>query len=370
MYLLNKQRKRISHDWFLAGLILALAALQNGFFDSMVSIMGMDAISLLLSILIFFTFGVYFIRRKGYFPIEEIVLILFMTFLTVSGFIITKGSTIFLLNFRTLIYLVITFLFFKNIKMFDYEAIRLYRLAGLVNAVVCLIFYFQNVTISGFGFRDVSMNLYFSNFAILLCLFVNVKGENVILKWMTILFCMTAIFTSQQRTQIIPLFITFILYVLTNISLSNCKKIIRLIMIVVLIIIVYKIADNIGVLILVLNRLQMSNIMSQNDTLFVRFYDSNTAFSNMNAVNWLIGAFLTTNYRLEMLFPNLLFNYGVLGMLMLVFILFLKPLSLGCRYPNTYKRFFMLSFCIISVGGLYQASTDKTDNYLSQVYLV
>ena len=62
-------------DYLFAWLILVGAAIQNRFFDEIISVGGMDAVSLLLTIILFITFGRYMLRRKFKFPKDEFILV-------------------------------------------------------------------------------------------------------------------------------------------------------------------------------------------------------------------------------------------------------------------------------------------------------
>lgn len=274
-------------DYLFAWLILVGVAIQNRFFDEIISVGGMDAVSLLLTIILFITFGRYMLRRKFKFPKDEFILVAYTVCVCAFSVIAVGMTSSVLLCFRTMIYLVITFIFFKNIALNEEDIIHLFRIAGLFNALICLYFYVQNVGIYGAGFRDVSINLYFSLLSIILCLFVKLQGERTVGKYGIALVCMIAIFTSQQRTQIIPLAIILTLFIMTSVGF-DVKKIFNMACVCVLVVIVINIAKNIGMLDFVLKRLEIDSILNSNDTLGIRLTTSSNYFSNLSCVQWLI----------------------------------------------------------------------------------
>ena len=338
-------------DYLFAWLILVGAAIQNRFFDEIISVGGMDAVSLLLTIILFITFGRYMLRRKFKFPKDEFILVAYTVCVCAFSVIAVGMTSSVLLCFRTMIYLVITFIFFKNIALNEEDIIHLFRIAGLFNALICLYFYVQNVGIYGAGFRDVSINLYFSLLSIILCLFVKLQGERTVGKYGIALVCMIAIFTSQQRTQIIPLAIILTLFIMTSVGF-DVKKIFNMACVCVLVVIVINIAKNIGMLDFVLKRLEIDSILNSNDTLGIRLTTSSNYFSNLSCVQWLIGTGLAGKGELEMLFPNYIYKYGVIGTGIILSLTLLKMLKYGFQYENTYKRVLTIALLLMSIGGV------------------
>jgi hypothetical protein len=332
----------------IAALVLWGGAIQNSFFDNLFTLFGMDVFSLLLSVFLsagLITFTVININRQ---KISEMILLILFSFYTFLGFLVNGFDNTTLLMFRTSLYFFSTFIILRNCELTDYQVIWLFRSAGLLNSAICLYFYFQNVRIVGAGFRDVSINLYFSILAISLSLFVTIRNEKKIIKYVISFLCIVAVITSQQRTQIIPLAFIFVFYIIFNIrfSLVNLLKIGLLIL---LIYITYKIADDIGVMKYVINR--FINAVDRNSTLWIRTDAAQNTLSSMNIIQWLFGTGITGIVELEMILPNYLYKYGVLGSCLIISITLLPAIRKGLSESNSIRNFLLFSFFLISIGG-------------------
>ena len=346
---MRKENKKT--DYILAWLILVGASIQNRFFDEIISIAGMDAISLLLTLILFFAFGRYALNSHLKFKKTEFALTAYTLCIcafSVAGSGVTSSV---LLCFRTMIYFMIAFVFFKNAKLNEEDIIHIFKTAGFFNALICLFFYIQNVKIYGAGFRDVSINLYFSLFAIILCLFSKTSNEKKVAKLEIIFICTTAIITSQQRTQIIPLALVFVLYAFSSVGF-DLKKLFNLSLICAIFVVTINIAQNIGMLEFVKKRLEISSILNSDDTLGIRFSTSENYFSTLTFTQWLLGTGVTGKGELEMLLPNYIYKYGIAGTLLIFGLTLFKTISQGIKSENTYKRFFMIALFIMSIGGV------------------
>lgn len=349
----SRKMKRESKktDYILTWLILVGASIQNRFFDEIISVAGMDAVSLLLTLILFFSFGRYILNSHFKFNKTEFVLTAYMMCICVFGVVSSDVTSSVLLYFRTMIYFMFTFVFFKNVKLNEEDIIHVFKIAGFSNALICLFFYIQNVRIYGAGFRDVSINLYFSLFAIILCLFSKTSNEKKVAKLGIIFICTTAIITSQQRTQIIPLALVFALYVFASVGF-DLKKMFNLALICAIFVMIINIAQNIGMLEFVKKRLEISSILNSDDTLGIRFATSNNYFSTLTFAQWLLGTGLTGKGELEMLVPNYIYKYGILGTLLIFYLTLFKAICQGIKFENTYKRFFMIALFIMAIGGV------------------
>ena len=125
-------------------IILCLAAIQNRFFDELVSIGGMDAISLLLTAFLLLAFISQIVKSKFRFRRMDFILLFYFLIITVIGFVGGGLSSSTLLQFRTAFYFFATFYIFSSIAITSKSVINNYKLAGITNVLVCLYFYFKN----------------------------------------------------------------------------------------------------------------------------------------------------------------------------------------------------------------------------------
>lgn len=338
-------------DFIITFFILSLASIQNRFFDDMFTFAGMDALSFLLTLILFFSFFRMLFKKKFIFDIDELILILYF-FLVIILSILKYGFTSnVLVNLRTTIYFLFSFFIFKNIKINDFYIIKLFILSGFLNSLIYLFFYFQNIGTFGVGFRDVSINLYFSLFAVFLCLFCNIANEKKVLKLCIIFLCSITIIISQQRTQIIPLILIFIIYIFSNIKL-NLSNLFKLLIICLTIVITINVVKNIGIFDFLKKRFEINSIISSEDTLGFRIKTTYDYFSNYNFIKWIFGTGINGDDELEMLIPNYIYKYGLFGLFLIFYITLFTFIQNGIKFNNSYKRLFLISLFIMSIGGL------------------
>lgn len=336
---------------FFATMILCGAAIQNSFFDDIFSVGGMDAISLLLTFfLVIAFFWVIAITRGKMYRIEFLLLFYFFSIFTL-GFIRDGINGMSLILFRTSLYFLLTFIFFLRVRISQESIIKMYRLAGFLNASVCMIFYIINVQQYGAGFRDVSINLYFSLFAIILCLFVELPNEVKWQKYSEVLVCTLAIVTSQQRTQIIPLIIVLLLFGICSMERFT-KFIVRMLVLFVLVYVVYRISSAVGVYKLVVNRLQLGVITAGESTLWARFDAVSRYLGDFNVIEWLWGTGLTGETELEMLLPNYLYKYGIFGTMLIACTIVVPAILSGLYDKIGFKKMLLVNIAILAIGGL------------------
>ena len=335
----------------IVALILCLAAIQNRFFDTILNVAGMDFVSLILSICLAISFGIVIYINKMKFTKTDLIINLYFAFFCIIGFIITGINSQSLLLFRTSMYFFMTFYIFKNMNMKDEKIIKYYEIAGILNTVFCLYFYFINIKTYGSGFRDVSMNLYFSVFALLFFLFVNMNNRYKITKYFICFIILIAIITSQQRTQIIPLMVTAIFYIISN-DKFNLKSIFNILSIFLIVYLVIKLANNIGVFKLVVNRLSNGAITSEESTLWIRINTAKEYLNGMNIWNLLFGTGLFGKGELELFVPNYIYKYGILGSIFLAISIYMPAIKAGIKNKNNIKRFILISLLIMSIGGI------------------
>ena len=342
------QRERWDH--ITCYLILILAAIQNRFFDDLISIAGMDAVSLFLSLVLMVVFGwMCMNKRIIWYKKHFLVFTYFVVYIALNFLLKGLTSTSFLL-FRTSMYFISTFLIFSNLQI-DFKCmLSAYRCAAVFNSVVCLYFYLVNVNEHGAGFRDVSINLYFSLLGLMFFMFIQKSGEIKIIKYLTYALVFLAIVTSQQRSQIIPLAVILIMYIFTNMGF-NIRKLASLIAMVFIVAWGISYAQKLGMWEYVVNRFANGAITAKESTLIVRMETTSSYLGDMNILQWLFGVGFNANGELEMLVPNYLYKYGIWGSFYIVYCAYLPAISNGVK-EKTGCRFVLITLIICSIGGM------------------
>lgn len=347
MHTVNQRKSRV-----IAMTILVGDGIQNSYFDKIFNINGMDAISLFLTvaIVVFFLY-VFLCGDKWTVKCNEFILMLYFSLLTFIGFFkagINKNS---MLLFRTSMYFFFVYIIFLNLRMTTSELINSYRIAGTACALTCLFFYYRSLNTYGVEYRNVSFNLGICVFAIFLELFVEMDGDNLLRKIISVFICFFAVFTSQQRTQIIPTLCIGMLLFVSCLGFE-LNKIIKLISVIFMSVTVLVVSHRIGVLELIANRFKSSSMWGGGGTLFIRLNDTKNVFSSMSIIEWIFGSGLDGLVELEMLLPNLIYKYGILGLFLIVWNCFIPVLYSGYSHKGSHKRLFLIGFCILLTGGL------------------
>ncbi|MBI6102238.1 hypothetical protein H8J94_08255 [Clostridium perfringens] len=220
----------------------------------------------------------------------------------------------------------------------------------------------------GIGARDVSINLYISFFSMAIILFIDKKGLYSFKNDIIIILNFMAIVLSQQRTVIIPLIVLIVLFLLKNFRF-NFKKITTIIIISLLCLILLNYLKNIGILELIKNRFSVELFSGENSTLNIRNETMKLAFSQNNIVNFILGCPFGFKYSdLELLIPNYIIKYGVIGVV-IIFFYYVTIIINSYKKYYIYQKKILWIYIIMLIGGIISGFGGATGQMLNAFIL-
>lgn len=360
------------NDKRVCWVVCILAAIQNGFFDTIFRtniLGGMDGVSLLLSIVLVYYFTVGIIVNRIQTTKRMCIAGLLGVIWLVLGSFFTSSITEVFVSFRIYLYLFLGYYIFKNLNIDRNTFANAVSTSGLLGSLIYLGFYFANVGTSqaGYTFRDVSLNLYWAFLSVSFSLFEKEYLSSVIKRGLCIFICSFVIIISQQRSIIIPLAIIFVWYFISCLRFDT-RKIVSLIVILIAAYFGYKYIITLDNFWTVLQRRFSAELFTgEQSTLSYRFIAMTNQFRDMNIVSWIIGFGFGGSKELEMWIPNYLVRFGIVGTIM-VFIIFYRGYFCVAKVflsdNNGYYRKMAIILVVMSIGGFLTGYTFESGQLL------
>lgn len=355
-------------DKIILILLYCLLSIQNGFFDKIFNLFNMDLFSILLSFMLIGYFFILLYRKVIKIDTIFIIFIILILYKLIVAVIVKNPILNILIDFRTTVYFFTTYLIYKYSNVDEEYFIKIIKAGGLLNSLIFL--YFMNKIISEFGIgaRDVSINLYISFFSMAIILFIDKKGLYSFKNDIIMILNFIAIVLSQQRTVIIPLIVLIVLFLLENFRF-NLKKIITIIIISLLCLILLNYLKNIGILELIKNRFSVELFSGENSTLNIRNETMKLAFSQNNIINFILGCPFGFKYSdLELLIPNYIIKYGVIGVVT-IFFYFITIIINSYKKYYVYQKKILWIYIIMLIGGIISGFGGATGQMLNAFIL-
>ncbi|MGU9115900.1 hypothetical protein ACV3XZ_06830 [Clostridium perfringens] len=355
-------------DKIILILLYCLLSIQNGFFDEIFNLFNMDLFSILLSFMLIGYFFILLYRKVIKIDSIFIIFIILILYKLIVAVIVKNPISNILIDFRTTVYFFTTYLIYKYSNVDEEYFIKIIKTGGLLNSLIFL--YFMNKIISEFGIgaRDVSINLYISFFSMAIILFIDKKGLYSFKNDIIIILNFMAIVLSQQRTVIIPLIVLIVLFLLKNFRF-NFKKITTIIIISLLCLILLNYLKNIGILELIKNRFSVELFSGENSTLNIRNETMKLAFSQNNIVNFILGCPFGFKYSdLELLIPNYIIKYGVIGVV-IIFFYYVTIIINSYKKYYIYQKKILWIYIIMLIGGIISGFGGATGQMLNAFIL-
>lgn len=360
------------NDKRVCWVVCILAAIQNGFFDTIFRtniLGGMDDVSLLLSLVLvyYFTVGII-VNRIQTTKRMCIAGLLGVLWLGLGSFFTSSITEVFV-SFRIYLYLFLGYFIFENLNIDRSTFANAVSTSGLLGALIYLGFYFANVGTSqaGYTFRDVSLNLYWAFLSVSFSLFEKEYISSIIKRGLCICICSFVIIISQQRSIIIPLAIIFVWYFISCLRFDT-KKIVSLIIILVAAYFGYKYIITLDNFWTVLQRRFSAELFTgEQSTLSYRFVAMTNQFRDMNIVSWIIGFGFGGSKELEMWIPNYLVRFGIVGTIMVFSIFYRGYFYLAKVFlsdNNGYYRKMAIILVVMSIGGFLTGYTFESGQLL------
>lgn len=360
------------NDKRVCWVVCILAAIQNGFFDTIFRtniLGGMDGISLLLSLVLVYYFTVGILENRILTTKRMCIAGLLGVIWLILGALFTSSITEVFVSFRIYLYLFLGYFIFEKLNIDRNTFVNAVSTSGLLGSLIYLGFYFANAGTSqaGYTFRDVSLNLYWAFLAVSFSLFEKEYISSIIKRGLCICICSFVIIISQQRSIIIPLAIIYVWYFISCLQF-DIKKIVSLIVIVIAAYFGYKYIITLGNFWTVLQRRFSAELFTgEQSTLSYRFVAMANQFRDMNIVSWIIGFGFGGSKELEMWIPNYLVRFGIVGTI-IVFSIFYRGYfwlaKVFLSENNGYYRKMAIILAVMSIGGFLTGYTFESGQLL------
>lgn len=340
-------------------IVCILAAIQNGFFDTIfrISILSdMDGISLLLSFILVYYLIVGILTKKIILTYRMCAAILLGIFWLILGVCFSSSISEVFVSFRIYLYLFLGFFIFCKIYIDRRTFINIVSIAGLIGSLVYLGFYFANVGTSqaGYTFRNVSLNLYWAFLAVSFSLFEKEYIFSLIERVLCMGVCTFVIIISQQRSIIIPLIIIYLWY-LVSCFRFDIKKIVSLVLIIAMLYLGYRYIITLDNFWTVLQRRFSAELFTgEHSTLSYRFIAMMEQFHDMDIFSWCVGVGFGGSKELEMWIPNYLVRFGIVGTCIIFYIFYrgyFKLARLILKKKNQYYDNLAFILIVMALGG-------------------
>lgn len=361
MGLVNNMNQYLKKDnSFVCWIICILAAIQNGFFDTIFRtniLGGMDGVSLLLSLVLVYYFTVGILKKRILMTRRMCIAILLGIAWLVIGTLSASSFSEVFVSFRIYLYLFLGYFIFNKMYIDRNTFVNAVSISGLTGSFIYLGFYFANVSTSqaGYTFRDVSLNLYWAFLAVSFSLFEKEYISSLIKRGLSIGVCTFVIIISQQRSIIIPLVIIYIWYFISCLRF-DIKKIVSLFFIIAILYFGYRYIITLDNFWTVLQRRFSAELFTgEQSTLSYRFTAMTDQFHDMNILSWIVGFGFGGSKELEMWIPNYLVRFGIVGTFVVFNIFYrgyFKLARVMLKKKDQYYSKMALILIIMTLGGV------------------
>ncbi|MFT8342189.1 MAG: hypothetical protein ABF652_12255 [Clostridium beijerinckii] len=365
----GKKNIESKFDIFFATILFIIIAIQNNKFSLLQAIdlgfMRLDILDISTILCLFMLFFKAFNQRK--IKVDKLLLYIFFYIIygIIFGIINSYDTFSLFMDMRSVIYLIVSYLVFKQIEINKYKMIKIIKISALINSL----YYIYSIVLKsselGVLSREVSFNLFIGTLflGIVLSDESSINLSDIII----IILVLISGILSQQRTVIIPDVLVIIIYVFKKICrVKNFfNTILTIICIFIIGVLVMFVLKKYNIDQIIYNRFNRDNFLGQESTLNLRVDSFKLYLSNSNLYNVVLGSGLgsTTNYYsvfgiidvthdFEMLLANYIFKYGIIGtVLFVIFFITVVRRSFEKDQENSFRKNLSITLVMILVGG-------------------